>query len=281
MGIFNEKIVYNKDLNADEICYVKSAGIVYPDPSYSITRENSDTVVAAYILKGTAYLECRDRVYTLHAGDCYIMPARVRNKIYSDKRDPHSMCWINVCGKLPDALIDIYFGDKLPIIASIKIDGLLSEIRELLKEKTSTRDRCALLLHEITLAVKEASDSEEARKGNNAGSIENQIESFIVNRLQEKFSVTALAEHFDMSVPKLIRLFHDKFGCTPYSYYLSVKVDIAKKMLAETNLTVEDIACRLNFLDRNHFAKTFQKKTGMTPSGYRKNLSHGGSADCP
>ena len=52
-------------------------------------------------------------------------------------------------------------------------------------------------------------------------------------------------------------------------------------MLAETNLTVEDIACRLNFLDRNHFAKTFQKKTGMTQSAYRKNLSHGAHSERP
>ena len=41
-------------------------------------------------------------------------------------------------------------------------------------------------------------------------------------------------------------------------------------MLTETNLTVDDIASRLNFTDRNHFSKTFLKKTGKTPSAYRK-----------
>ena len=280
MGIFNEKIVYNKDLDSDGVCYVKSAGVVYPDPSYAITRENSDTVVAAYILKGTAHLECGENEYTLTKGDCYIMPAQLKSKIYADKRDPHSMSWINVCGELPNALIKVYFGESKPVIAAANIDGYLAEIRNLLVSNGRS-DEYAILIHRIMIEVKNAVAAGKERAGDSRSDIETQIESYIVNRLQEKFSVTALAEHFEMSIPKLIRLFHDRFGCTPYSYYLSIKVEIAKKMLAETNLTVEDIACRLNFLDRNHFAKTFQKKTGMTPSAYRKNLSHGAHSERP
>lgn len=273
MGIFNEKIFYNRDLDQSDVFYVKSAGVVYPDPSYSITRENSDTVVIAYVSSGQAYLECGGNTYTLYPGDAYIMPARIYSKIYSDKRNPHTMSWVNMRGRLVDELIKVYFGDKLPIIAACNIDKDLAEIRSSVAEKTGESDRYALIVHRTIITVKNALKLTETKRGELSNRLEDRVESFIVNRLQEKFSVAALAEHFDMSVPRLIKLFRDRFGCTPYSYYLTVKVDIAKKMLTETNLTVEDIACRLNFLDRNHFAKAFQKKTGTTPSAYRKAAS--------
>ena len=218
---------------------------------------SSHTVVIAYVLSGQAYLEYADKLYPLYQGDCFIIPSRIKSKIYSDKRYPHSMSRVNVSGKLPDALIGAYFGEIVPIIAVCNIDRFLSEFYALLTRKEYDEDKFALLLHRAFVAVKNAVALSDDVRENFSSLPEDRIGSYIVNRLQEKFSVAQPAQHLDMSVSGTIRLFRSKFGCTPYAYYLSVKIDIAKKMLTETNLTVDDIASRLNFTDRNHFSKTF------------------------
>lgn len=180
-------------------------------------------------MSGQAYLEYADKLYPLYQGDCFIIPSRIKSKIYSDKRYPHSMSWVNVSGKLPDALIGAYFGENVPIIAVCNIDRFLSEFYALLTRKEYDEDKFALLLHRAFVAVKNAVALSDDVRENFSSLPEDRIGSYIVNRLQEKFSVAQLAQHLDMSVSETIRLFRSKFGCTPYAYYLSVKIDIAKK----------------------------------------------------
>lgn len=57
---------------------------------------------------------------------------------------------------------------------------------------------------------------------------------------------------------------------TPYAYYQKMRIEIAKTMLHETPLSVDDIAERLHFNDRNHFSLCFKKATGSAPVSYKK-----------
>jgi transcriptional regulator GlxA family with amidase domain len=58
----------------------------------------------------------------------------------------------------------------------------------------------------------------------------------------------------------------------PYDYYLSKKIELATAMLRDSNLSIDAIAERLNFADRNHFTKLYSKKTGVSPARYRKSV---------
>ena len=46
-------------------------------------------------------------------------------------------------------------------------------------------------------------------------------------------------------------------------------MDIAKKMLTDPSITVENIAISLGY-EYQYFIKLFKKKVGMTPTEYRK-----------
>lgn len=91
--------------------------------------------------------------------------------------------------------------------------------------------------------------------------------------MYDKLDVHDFADNFGMSVPSLTAVLKRKYGKTPYQYYLSVKIGLAKKMLASGNTSVEDIAERLCFTDRTHFSKLFKRETGLSPAEYRKNNS--------
>ena len=53
-------------------------------------------------------------------------------------------------------------------------------------------------------------------------------------------------------------------------YYTELKLEEAKRLLRENELTVRQISDRLAFGEPNYFCKTFRRFTGMTPTEYKK-----------
>jgi len=65
------------------------------------------------------------------------------------------------------------------------------------------------------------------------------------------------------------RGFSKHLGISPGTFISNLKITHAKRLLNQTDLSMGDIAesCQMT---QDHFATFFRKKTGQTPSGYRK-----------
>ena len=70
--------------------------------------------------------------------------------------------------------------------------------------------------------------------------------------------------------PNFSRLFKKQTGYTFTEYLTSCRIDLACRLLKETELKVSDIAAESGFSDRTKFYKVFSEKMGMTPKHYRK-----------
>ena len=66
------------------------------------------------------------------------------------------------------------------------------------------------------------------------------------------------------------RMFRKYTGVPPAQYMLQQKVLRAKELLSGTGLNISEIAYRLHFENPGQFATLFKKKTGMTPSDFRR-----------
>ena len=53
-------------------------------------------------------------------------------------------------------------------------------------------------------------------------------------------------------------------------YIAKQKLEMAKQLLAETNLTVAEIAERLSYSNAQNFIRLFKKHMEITPGQYRK-----------
>lgn len=274
MKIFNETIYYNASKMRDDLIYVSSCGVLLPDQNYVIARENSKTTVFAYIVSGDAYITYNERMEKLKKGDCYLFPARTKNKIETDPLNPHSMLWINCRGGLLDSLVAAYFDTLQPIVAMHSIETEFARISALIQSPSGEHagDEIALLIHKILLDMRSSQRKPASNSSTAVSPIEDQIENFISSHIQEKFSIGGLCEAFHLSDRQLTAIFKKKQGCTPYDYYLSKKIELATAMLRDSNLSIDAIAERLNFADRNHFTKQYIKKTGVSPARYRKSV---------
>jgi LacI family transcriptional regulator len=82
--------------------------------------------------------------------------------------------------------------------------------------------------------------------------------------------VNAIANHVYMSKRLLQLKFHDVIGKSVHDEIIQAHFEIAKAMLIETNLPVDEIAVRSGFHYTSNMRRAFKKITGMLPQKYRQ-----------
>jgi AraC family transcriptional regulator len=83
-------------------------------------------------------------------------------------------------------------------------------------------------------------------------------------------STAALAQAVGLGQSRFIAGFSDRVGVSPHQWCLSLRIERAKCLLADMRLSVTKIGYDLGFSDPAHFAMTFKKRVGMTPSAWRE-----------
>lgn len=92
------------------------------------------------------------------------------------------------------------------------------------------------------------------------------IEDNITNRID----INELAQMTRWSSQHFIRVFTQFMGDTPYQFILKKKMEKAKVLITETNISMKDIAFELGFQSYGNFCKLFKRETGKNPDEYRK-----------
>lgn len=101
----------------------------------------------------------------------------------------------------------------------------------------------------------------------------NRAMQFIEKHWLEEFSINEVANAVHLSPAHFSRLFKEYTDMTPREYYIAYKLERLQERLVDANLSISQAfeACGLHY--HSHYAKLFKKKTGFSPSGYRKNAN--------
>ena len=91
----------------------------------------------------------------------------------------------------------------------------------------------------------------------------------IDKNLTRPLDVAALARAAGCTPAHLSRLFRRTYGFPPAAYLLRRRIDKARQLLTETDLTAAEIGRRLGFHDASHFGRHFRRYAGVNPSSYR------------
>ena len=94
---------------------------------------------------------------------------------------------------------------------------------------------------------------------------------YIYSHLHYRITINELAEHLNLSVSYLSKLFKKEMGINVSEYINELKVEQAKNMLQYSDLKIIDISNYLSFSSQSHFIQVFQKITGYTPHKFRQN----------
>jgi AraC-like DNA-binding protein len=68
----------------------------------------------------------------------------------------------------------------------------------------------------------------------------------------------------------LIRLFRHHHDVTPVEFLIRARVERARALLSATSFSIKQIAAQLGYADTFCFSRQFKKRTGMSPSAFRR-----------
>lgn len=93
---------------------------------------------------------------------------------------------------------------------------------------------------------------------------------YIYDHLQEKISVSSMAEFLGMGKTYLCDLFRRETGITVGAYIRKKKIEAAQKLILYDSCTSAHAAAFLGFSSASHFIRIFQQEMGCTPGEYKK-----------
>lgn len=258
--------------------YLEMAGISYCDGTYQITRRDSKETVLEYVMDGHGYINVDGENYTAYAGDVYILRKGTTHTYCSDAQKPWVKIFFNIRGSLAEKLLDEYkLGKKGKVV--LRGDGLEADFRELLAKLSDDSisqmekfDLATVDFLKIVIKLSNLDKQAEDLQGElpNMEDEMNRLVEYIAMNPKRIVGNQELANVIFRSKDYLIKRFHTNFGITPYEYQLQQKFFSAANMLKNTKLSVKEIAAALGYDDQHYFSYMFKKRSGMSPTQYRK-----------
>lgn len=131
--------------------------------------------------------------------------------------------------------------------------------------KPTDRDELAAQFRAIRQELDQR-QGEETRDG----SLKQMIDRYLDRALADGASLTGAAEFVHMSPAHLSRAFKEETGENYNNYVLNRRMNAARRLLAESNLQVQEICRRVGYSDVRYFTRIFREATGVSPSRYRR-----------
>lgn len=129
-----------------------------------------------------------------------------------------------------------------------------------------------VLTHELVRINGDAALRGPVSRGGLACWQQKRVAAYIEEHVADNIPLATLAELARLSPYHFCRSFKHSFGMPPHRYHASRRIERAKQLLANRELSVTTIALDIGFSDTSTFTAAFHRLTGQTPSRYRRNL---------
>lgn len=103
--------------------------------------------------------------------------------------------------------------------------------------------------------------------------VANSLKNYIEQNTSAKLTMDDLSSLTYFSKSYINRIFQENFHTSPIQYHSRLRIERAKSLLRNTNMTISQIAETLGFSAIQDFSRVFQKLNRYTPSSYRESIS--------
>lgn len=101
-------------------------------------------------------------------------------------------------------------------------------------------------------------------------SLSEKIAAIIRAEYDQELSLELIGDRLHYNPNYLSSIFKKEYGTTFSEYLMGYRLQMSKKWLVETDMTIKEIAERLQYHNSQNFIRSFRKKEQVTPGAYRK-----------
>ena len=112
-------------------------------------------------------------------------------------------------------------------------------------------------------------DSLPLAKGDKSKYVLQALQYIAAHYADEDISITAIAQHLQVSEGHLGHVFKKETGCTVIRYLTQYRIHRSLELLKDCRRKVYEVANEVGYRDVTYFGSTFKKLVGMSPSEYQ------------
>lgn len=234
-------------------------------------RENLESYLMVLTVEGEGELYYNGSSYTLTPGDLFFIDCRKLHHYHTISSTGWAYNPIHIQGANMDTLYTVFEGFHKPVIHLELHSSFVRKLEQLwnLTEEDSLYNAIEinqLLTDLISALIKMNHDDEYQQIPENI----KKIQLYIRRHYAEPLTLDALSEHIHLSKYHISHEFKRCCGLSIVEYINGIRINEAKLLLAETSLSVSEIAMSVGFESLNYFYRVFRKQEAITPLQYRK-----------
>ena len=248
--------------------YSIGAGDVWYMPEHPFSQN-----VFYYILDGRCTIRINGKDYAGIPGRWFFIPSGTFYGWKNDTSRPFSKHWVHFDINPRD--LNLFSVTDIPPYVDVQPDTQAYRLFEafgqyvngntLIDKLQIKAILLSLLCEYVRLASPEVSN---APIGLDAQS--KKLLNYILLELNTDLSNAVLANYMHMSTRSFLRYFKNLTGQTPAAYITQTRMEVAKNLLEESDLSVSEIMDKIGVSSISSFSKTFKKYYGYSPRTYRE-----------
>lgn len=253
--------------------YIQEIGHFKAQKPYYTERANLPSYLIKYTLSGEGKLIYQNQVHQVKEGDVFFIDCRNYQHYATCSDEPWKMDWIHFDGGNAQAFYQEFIraGSNVFHSHNQKIHQLLTKLLHLQKDQTAKTDfGSSLLIHELL--------NEMILQKYQLDFSHHEIPAYIKETkiyLDAHFTRAITLQHlekrFNINKYQLTKEFSKFIGVPPIEYHIANKISYSKDLLRYSNDSIKEIAISVGLENVAYFSRLFKKKTGLSPSQYRKN----------
>jgi AraC family transcriptional regulator len=150
---------------------------------------------------------------------------------------------------------------------------LLSMVAEAQTDGPAARmyvESAAVVLAQRLLSLKRRPVASAPRPGLTPAVLR-RAKEFLHGEMNRNPGITELSTAVGMNVDHFSRMFKRSTGLAPHQYLGNIRLERAKRMLAEGQAAIIEIAYEIGYANPSQFSAFFRKRTGQSPTAFRRN----------
>lgn len=242
-------------------------GVTYPSPEYSIfvDAQKSNAEILEYVVSGEGEIRVEGKWLAVTAGDVYILRSGEQKEYRSSKKNPFQKIWINYKAEYFSALADAY-RIKSGVYPCAEARKVFENALSMAKANLPYTEACHVIAECVHKILRLCSDS----LGNEAHSEAYRIREALHGAVFKHFDLNDLSAQLHISKSNIIRIYKQCWGTTPYDDLLGAKIEAAKALLVNTQMSSKEIAEKLCFANAYYFSSVFCERVGARPTEFRR-----------
>lgn len=225
-----------------------------------------DDYYLIYIIDGQLSIHIDNKMHVAPKGSAVLFPPKYKYK-YSGNSTTRYLFAHFTGSYVKDFLKECGF-NNLPCIIenefSAEIQGKFDLlINTFLYNGLLCNQKCACYLQEILINICENS-LEKSFESSLKASLK-----YIHSSFTTKIDIPYLANLESLSVSRYITLFKNQTGKAPIEYIIELRLQLARNLLDNTNMSIKQISEHVGYTDPYYFSRIFKKHVGVSPTDYK------------